>query len=645
MEKVAACSCCENCEDDENKIGNKIRMIAGAVIFVLSFIFELTGVQFITNFYIKFALYFLSYLLIGIDILLRSAKNIVKGKVFDENFLMSISSIGAFVIGEFPEAVAVMLFYKIGEAFEDSAVNKSRASITNLMDIRPDYANIKRDNGDIEKVSPADAGIGSVIIVKPGEKVPLDGVILDGASSLDVSALTGESMPRDVFTGDEILSGSINKNAVLTVRVTKTESESTVSKILKLVENSSEKKSHIENFITRFARYYTPFVVISALALAVIPPFLGGVLTFEAFSPYIKRAIIFLVVSCPCALVISVPLSFFGGIGAASKNGVLIKGSNYLEVLSRAETIVFDKTGTLTIGKFNVTDIINTGAFSKDDLIYYAAYAENFSNHPVAFSIRSLYAKELDRSIIKDAQEIAGKGVKVNINGKIVLAGNSKLMESESITFDAYAETGTVVYVAIDKQFAGSIIIDDEVKIGAAEAIINLKKAGIKNISMFTGDTKKAAEKIAKQLDIDNVYSELLPQDKAGKLEELIKSSAKNSRTIFVGDGINDAPSLAISDCGIAMGGVGSDAAIEAADVVLMNDELNKIPFAIKIARRTHTIAIQNIVMALSVKGVILIAGCFGSVAIWTAVFGDVGVALIAILNSMRALHPPKSKT
>ncbi|MDR3301042.1 MAG: cadmium-translocating P-type ATPase [Spirochaetaceae bacterium] len=643
--------CCEQCGKSAPKTqdgetgwnGNKIRMIAGSVLFVLSLgiAFELVRLPALSSIksipFIELSLFLAAFLLIGADVLLRSIKNIAHGKIFDENFLMSVSSIGAFCIGEYPEAVAVMLFYKIGEAFEDSAVGKSRSSISRLMDIKPEYANIKHDDR-IERAPPSEVRVGDIIVVKVGERVPLDGIVIDGLSSLDVSALTGESAPRDVGVGSGILSGSINKTGVLSVQVTKTERESTVSKILELVEHNSEKKSRIENFITRFARYYTPFVCISALLLALLPPLCLGASSLADFSPWVYRALVFLVVSCPCALVISVPLSFFGGIGAASKNGILIKGSNYLEALYKAKTIIFDKTGTLTKGIFRVSDIVPSGSFSKEEVLFYAAHAESISNHPIALSICSAYQHDIDSARITGAQEIAGNGIKVVINGKQVIAGNAKFFESEAIAHDTYNGTGTLVYIAVENLCAGFIIINDEIKEDAAQAVKELKQLGMQSIVMLTGDTKLSAETVAREIGIDSVSSGLLPHEKCERLEAIKNAPQSSGAVLFVGDGINDAPCLALSDAGIAMGGIGSDAAIEAADIVLMNDELRKIPLAIRISQRTHRIALQNIVFALGIKGIILLAGALGSASIWVAVFGDVGVALLAILNSMRAL-------
>jgi len=605
--------------------------------------------------------YIVCYLLIAHDVLLNSFRNILGGKVFDENFLMSVSSIGAFCIGEYPEAVAVMLFYKTGEAFEENAVNRSRANIKHLIDIKPEYAFVLR-GGRYVRTLPKEVNIGETILVKAGEKIALDGIVLDGISALDMSALTGEALPVNVEAGSEVLSGSINKSGVLTVRVTRTEETSTVYRILELVENAGARKSKIENFITRFARYYTPFVVIAAVLIAFVVPVIAALiengassgtlaaLTPQYFSGWIRRALVFLVVSCPCALVISVPLSFFAGIGAASKEGILIKGSSYMEALNKARAIVFDKTGTLTKGAFKVSAININGAlngkYSEEDILYYAAHTEAFSGHPLANSVcaeyRNRYNKEIDQNLAGNIEEIAGKGVKALVNGKRILAGNEKLFAAYSVPYTKWNGAGTVIYIAIDNIYAASVVINDVIKTDAPAAVRELKSLGIKNISLFTGDTKLSAEAIAREAGIDNVESGLLPNDKAMKIEELkmLMAGAGKSRgtVIFAGDGINDAPSLAISDAGIAMGAAGSAAAIEAADIVLMNDDLKNIPLALRIARRTRRVAMQNIVFALGVKGVILLLSASGIlVSIWLAVFGDVGVSLIAILNSMRA--------
>jgi len=614
--------------------------------------------------------YIVCYLLIAHDVLLHSLKNILRGKVFDENFLMSVSSIGAFCIGEYPEAVAVMLFYKIGEAFEANAVNKSRSNIKHLIDIKPEYAFVLRGGGYI-KTSPKDVSIGETILVKAGEKVPLDGIVLDGISALDTSALTGEALPVNVEPGSEVLSGSINKNGVLTIKVTSTMETSTVYKILELVESASAKKSRIENFITRFARYYTPFVVIAAVFIAFAAPVIaafvkngflldmGAVFNMGYFSGWIQRALVFLVVSCPCALVISVPLSFFAGIGAASREGILIKGSAYMEALYKARAIVFDKTGTLTKGTFKVSTInINEelkGQYSEEDILYFAAHTEAYSSHPLAASICNEYKFRYNKAFNQNpdtqnaaanVEELAGKGVKAVVNGKNILAGNGKLLDAYDVPYKVWHGAGTVIYIAIDNIYAASIIINDVMKKDAPDAVRELKSLGIKNISLFTGDTKLSAEAVAKEAGIDNVESGLLPNDKALKIEELKAGMAAANKArgtvIFAGDGINDAPSLAISDAGIAMGAAGSAAAIEAADIVLMNDELKKIPLAMRIAKKTHGVAMQNVIFALGVKGAILLLSATGLlVSIWLAVFGDVGVCFIAILNSMRSAKRP----
>ncbi|GHV47221.1 cadmium-translocating P-type ATPase [Synergistales bacterium] len=602
--------------------------LAGVAIFATAMIFDFTKP-------VSLVLFLVSYFLIGGEVLLRALKNIARGQVFDENFLMSVATVGAFAIGEYPEGVAVMLFYQVGEAFQDAAVNRSRKSISKLMDIRPDFANLKVGN-DIQRVSPEGVGVGDFIVVKPGEKVPLDGVVVDGRSALDTSALTGEAMPRDVEPGGEILSGSINKNGLLTIKVSKRFGESTVSKILDLVQNAGSKKSMTENFITKFAKYYTPFVVFAALALAVIPPM---VISGARFADWINRALVFLVVSCPCALVISIPLSFFGGIGGASKNGILIKGSNYLEALNNVDTVVFDKTGTLTKGVFSVTDVVGANALTRDELLSFAAHAESNSSHPIAVSIRKAYGQEISGAIISSYEEIAGWGVKVRIDGKTVLAGNDKLLDAENIRYEKTDALGTVVYLSVDGVYAGYIVISDEVKPDSARAIKDLKTAGVRHIAMLTGDSRDVGEKVARELGLDAVYAELLPHQKVEQLEALEKNKPTGQKLIFVGDGINDAPVLARSDIGIAMGGVGSDAAIEAADVVLMTDEPSKIVTAIRIAKNTRKIVWQNIIFALSVKAVILALGAAGIATMWAAVFGDVGVAVIAILNATRAMR------
>jgi Cd2+/Zn2+-exporting ATPase len=583
----------------------------------------------------KLVIFLASYAFIGGEVILRALKNISRGQIFDENFLMALATAGAFAIGEYAEGAAVMLFYQIGEAFQDYAVGRSRRSITALMDIRPDYANLKTEDGS-KRVSPEDVQTGDLITVKPGEKIPLDGVVVEGRSALDTSALTGESLPRDVESGSEVLSGSININGLLTVQVTKEFGESTVSKILDLVQNAGGNKAPVENFITKFARYYTPAVVFAALALAVIPPL---VLPGARFSEWVGRALVFLVVSCPCALVISIPLGFFGGIGSASRNGILVKGSNYLNALGSVDTVVFDKTGTLTRGVFRVTGIAGAGGFGNDELLRYAAIAESNSSHPIAVSIQKAYGQKIPAGSIAGYEEIAGQGLRVVSGGKTVLAGNSVLLENAGIRCNRPDAEGTVVYLAVDGVFAGHIVISDEIKPDSRQAVAALKALGVKRTVMLTGDTGTAAEKTGAETGVDLVYAELLPHQKVEKLEELARSGTGKGRLVFVGDGINDAPALARSDVGIAMGGVGSDAAIEAADVVLMTDEPSKIADAISIAQKTRGIVWQNIVFALGVKAVILVLGAMGIATMWAAVFGDVGVALIAVLNAMRALR------
>ncbi|MDR2314742.1 MAG: cadmium-translocating P-type ATPase [Spirochaetaceae bacterium] len=585
-----------------------------------------------------------SYILAGGEVLVKAGRNITKGKIFDENFLMGVATIGAFAIGEYPEGAAVMIFYRIGEAFQDYAVGRSRKSISALMDLRPDYANLKTAAG-LERVSPETVQTGDLIVVKPGEKIPLDGVVTEGFSALDASALSGESLPRDVEKGSAVLSGSINKSGLLTIEVSKVFGESTVSKILNLVQNAGSKKSLTENFITKFARYYTPVVVFSALALAVLPPLL---IPGAAFAEWINRALVFLVVSCPCALVISIPLSFFGGVGGASRNGILIKGSNYLEALTKVDTVVFDKTGTLTKGAFGVTKIVPAGRFTEENLLYYAAHAESASSHPIALSIRAAYSaacrKEPEAGIIGAYEEIAGKGVSVRIGEDAVLAGNAGLLKAANITLPPAEEAGTLVHLAVNGEYAGYILISDELKPGSPQAVADLRAAGVRRIVMLTGDSRAVGESIAKQTGLDAVYAELLPHQKVERLEELERNKSGSGKLVFVGDGINDAPVLARSDVGIAMGDAGADAAIEAADVVLMTGEPSKIAGAIRIARRTRNIVRQNIVFALSAKGLILVLGALGMATMWEAVFADVGVALIAVFNAMRVLKTVKQK-
>ena len=629
-------------EEDTGKI--KKKLLIGGILFVLGIFVPKT------LFIPKLAVFLVSYLVIGGDVLLSAFKNILNGQVFDENFLMAIATIGAFAIGEYPEGVAVMLFYQLGELLQGIAVNNSRKSIVSLMDIRPDYANIKVGEG-IKKVSPEEIKVGEIIVVKPGEKVPLDGKIVKGASTFDTSALTGESLPREAKAGDDVLSGFINKNGLIEIQVAKVFSESTVSKILYLMENAGSKKSKTENFITKFARYYTPVVVITALVVAIFPPLL---IQGATFSDWIYRALIFLVVSCPCALVISIPLGFFGGIGGASRHGILIKGTNYLEVLNNLESVVMDKTGTLTKGIFKVTEVNaennikindfqnNKTELTKPLLLKYAAHIEKFSNHPIAQSIVAEYensVSKVDENVVKDFEEISGFGIKVNINNHQFLAGNSKLMNLENITFDKKENLGTAIYLAADGKYIGNILISDEVKEDSARAIKGMKENGVKEIVMLTGDNEAIGKNIAEKLGIDKVFTELLPNEKVEKLEEIYKTKSEKGKVAFVGDGINDAPVLARADLGIAMGGAGSDAAIEAADVVIMNDEPSKIVTAIKIAKKTKEIVWQNITIAFAIKIVVMALGLFGDATMWEAVFADVGVALLAVLNATRVLR------
>ena len=609
-----------------------IKIIISAILFVLALVIPFS------NEWINNGLFIISYLVVGCEILKKAVRNIFRGKVFDENFLMAVATIGAFAIGEFPEAVAVMLFYQVGELFQSYAVDKSRKSIASLMDIRPDYANIEKD-GKIEKVDPDEVKIGDIIIVKTGEKIPLDGVVVEGRSSLDTMALTGESVPRVVKTEDEVLSGCINKDGLLKIRVTKEFGESTVSKILDLVENASSKKSKSENFITKFAKYYTPTVVIIAVLLAFIPPII--LKDFNAFSVWLYRALSFLVVSCPCALVISIPLSFFGGIGGASKMGILIKGSNYLEALANTETVVFDKTGTLTEGIFEVQDIYAEG-IEKDELLRIVAHAENYSNHPIAKSVKKAYNKEIDEKIIKNPQELSGKGIWAKIDEKDILVGNEKLMLEEKIDFKKCDEVGTILYVAIDKKYVGYVLIADKIKQDSSKTIRELKAMNIKETVMLTGDKKEVGEYVAKKLNMDKVYTELLPDGKVEKVEELLKQKSEKGKLVFVGDGINDAPVLTISDIGVAMGGLGSDAAIEAADIVIMTDETSKISKAINLSKKTMRIVRENIIFAIFVKIAVLVLTAFGASTMWEAVFADVGVSVIAIINALRMLNIKK---
>ena len=608
-----------------------IKIIIALILFFIALIVDFG------NIWINNILYILAYAMVGIEIVIKAFKNIIKGKVFDENFLMAVATIGAFAIGELPEAVAVMLFYQVGELFQSYAVSKSRKSISNLMDIRPDFANVER-NKDVEKVKPENVKIGEIIIIKPGEKVPLDGIVVEGNSSLDTKALTGESLPKDVKVNEEVLSGFINLNGVIKVKVTKEYGESTVSKILDLVENASNKKSKSENFITKFAKYYTPIVVITALILAIVPPL---IIKDAVLSDWIYRALSFLVVSCPCALVISIPLSFFGGIGGASKMGVLIKGSNYLEALSNTEIVVFDKTGTLTKGVFEVQKVAPEG-ISKEELLEVTAYSEHYSNHPIAISIKNAYGREIDEEKIINTNEIPGFGIMAKIEDKEILVGNEKLMNENKISFSKCDSIGTILYVAIDKKYAGYIVIADKIKDDSKDTIKLLKKNNIKRTVMLTGDRKKVGEEVAKELGIDKVYTDLLPDGKVKKVEELLTSRAQKGKLIFVGDGINDAPVLAISDIGVAMGGLGSDAAIEAADVVIMTDEPSKLVNAIKLSKRTMRIVKENIIFAIFVKVLVLVLSALGVATMWEAVFADVGVSIIAIINALRALRVKK---
>lgn len=601
------------------------RILISAVLLAASYLIPLTG-------WLRLFLFLIPYGVIGWDVLWRAVRNIAHGQVFDENFLMAIATVGAFCTGEYPEAVAVLLFYQVGELFQSYAVGRSRKSISSLMDIRPDFANIERD-GSLVQVDPDEVAVGDTIVIKPGEKIPLDGVILEGSSSVDTAALTGESLPRDVTAGDDVISGCINQSGLLRVQVTKAFGESTVAKILDLVENSSSKKAKAENFITKFARYYTPCVVIAAVLLAVIPPlFVGG------WSEWIHRALIFLVISCPCALVISVPLSFFGGIGGASKRGILIKGGNYMEVLARTELVVFDKTGTLTKGVFNVT-AIHPDDCSEAQLLELAALAEQYSDHPISRSLKEAYGMELDPSRVGEVSELSGRGVRAIVDGKNICVGNGKLMDEIGVAWHPCHHIGTTVHVAVDGKYAGHIVISDEIKADAQKAIANLKSQGVRKTVMLTGDTKAVGENVAQELGLDEVYTGLLPADKVSRVEALIQQKSQKGKLAFVGDGINDAPVLSRADVGIAMGAIGSDAAIEAADVVLMDDQPSKIAVAIQIAKKTIRIVHENIVFALVVKAAILLLGAIGFANMWEAVFADVGVAVIAILNAMRALR------
>ena len=609
-------------------VKDNLLLIIGAIVYVIALAYKSNENL------LSFMLFGISYLIIGGEVILSAIKNVIRGEVFDENFLMSIATIGAFFIGEYPEAVAVMLFYQIGEVFQGYAVNKSRKSISSLMDIRADYANVLRDGKEV-KVSPEEVFIGESIIVKPGERVPLDGIILEGTSFIDTSALTGESVPREVTIGNEILSGSINNNGVLKVKVYKEFRESTVARILELVENASNKKAPTEKFITKFAKVYTPIVVAIAVLVAIIPPI---IIKDATFSEWIYKALSILVVSCPCALVVSIPLGFFSGIGAASKKGILVKGGNYLEALKDSEVVVFDKTGSLTKGVFEVTEI-NAKNITKDELLEITAMGEIHSNHPIAVSIAKAYGKDINKDEIKDYKEISGHGIEVTIREDDVLLGNSKLMEMNNINYDNIDSIGTIVHVAINGEYKGNIVISDEIKENVKEALSELKDVGIKNIIMLTGDNKNVADKVAKDIGIDEVYSELLPGDKVSKIEDILSKKNSKGKVLFVGDGINDAPVLARADIGVAMGGIGSDAAIEAADVVLMKDKIEEISEAIRVSRRTNKILWQNIIFSLGVKVIVMFLVVLGLTNMWAAVFADVGVTLIAVLNSMRIIR------
>ena len=601
-----------------------LKISIGGILFIASFFFK-------SDLTIQFILCFISYIIVGGEVLLNAGRNILRGQVFDENFLMTVATIGAFAIKQFPEGAAVMLFYSIGELLQDMAVNSSRKSIADLMDIRPDYANIKL-NGEIKRVSPEEVKLDDIIIVKPGEKIPLDGIIIDGKSMVDTSALTGEPVPRQVNIGNEVLGGFINNNGLLTIQVSREFQDTTVSKILDLVQNSSSKKAPTENFITKFARYYTPVVVFAALFLAIIPP----IVLAGSFQEWIYRSLVFLVISCPCALVVSIPLGFFGGIGVASKNGILIKGGNYLEALNDVDTVVFDKTGTLTKGVFKVTEIETENEIDKESLLKYAAYAESFSNHPISSSIIEAYGNEIDKDKVESYDEISGLGVRAIVDKKEVLAGNSKLMKKYNIKYNRSFAEGTIVYVALDGVYSGCIVISDEIKEDSKKAIDELKSLGVKRSVMLTGDSRVVGISVASTLGIHEVFPELLPDQKVEKIEDLEKQKSPKGKLLFIGDGINDAPSLARADIGVAMGGLGSDAAIEAADIVLMTDEPSKLADSINIAKRTKKIVWQNIIFALSVKFAVLILGAFGIATMWEAVFADVGVTLIAVLNAMR---------
>ena len=604
-----------------------IRIIISFLLVIISFLIEFNN-----DFY-NDILFFIAYIVVGYDIVLKAIRNISRGHVFDENFLMTIATIGAILIGELPEGVAVMLFYQVGELFQSYAVDKSRKSVASLMDIRPDYANVYR-NKEISKVDPDDVSVGEIILVKPGEKIPLDGTVIEGESMINTLALTGESIPKHVTKGENVLSGCINNDGTLKIRVDKEFEESTVSKILDLVENASSRKSRSENFISKFAKYYTPIVVIIAVVLAIVPPF---IIDGALFKDWVYRALSFLVVSCPCALVISIPLSFFGGIGAASRIGVLVKGSNYLEALANTEIIVCDKTGTLTEGVFKVQKV-DAIDYPDEDLLKYAAYCECFSNHPIAISLREAYNKNIDESLVTKTKEISGKGVFSIVDKRKVLVGNKKLMDKYKIDFKESSEVGTVIYVAIDKKFVGSIVIADKIKDDSYKAVKLFKKNNVERIIMLTGDLENISKDVANKLNLDEYYAELLPQDKVSLVEQFIKQKSSNGKLVFIGDGINDAPGLALADIGIAMGGLGSDAAIEASDVVIMNDEVSKLASCIEISKKTMRIVKENIIFAISVKILVLILSALGIASMWAAVFADVGVSVLAIINALRIL-------
>lgn len=628
-EKLKSCKCSKDSAEieNENKM-NIIEIIAGSVLFAISLIFKMPDTA-------KTVLCVVSYFILGTEIIIEAVKNLFKGNFFDENFLMSIATFGAISIGYYSEAAAVMLFYRIGEWFEDMAVDRSKRSITELMDIRSDYANVFYD-GDIKKVNPEEVKKGDIIVVKPGEKVPLDGIIIEGKSFMDTAALTGESVLREVSEGQQVLSGTINKDGFIKIRVTKEFGESTVSKILELVSSSAERKTKTENFITKFAKIYTPIVVSLAVICALIPPL---VIPGAKFSEWLYKAIIFLVISCPCAFVISVPLGFFAGIGSASKRGILVKGGNYLEALANVKIAVFDKTGTLTKGTFNVTDIKVSGSLSKEEIVRFASYAESLSNHPIAKSIVRYFNEKIDKSKIKNYEEIEGMGIKAEVDGNEVLVGNARLMKKENIDFEEADALGSILYESVNGKYAGAVIVSDEIKEDSCDTLKELKNLGIRKTVMLTGDNEKQASKAAEKLGVDKYYSELLPYNKVEILEKLLKDKNKNETLLFAGDGINDAPVLARADIGIAMGGVGSDAAVEAADAVIMHDQPKKIVTAIKIARKTRRVVAENISFALAVKIIVLVLGILGAAKIWEAVFADVGVTFIAVLNSLRAMN------